>query len=247
MSSTQSTASYQGAPSVLDLRDNHLTAKSLEEVKTWSSNRIIKVKCDNPQSNHDSGSYYYSDSQLTEGILGSGRQCMAHLRNREEQTLHRQGIAAVVRELKKNRALPAYGVFLEANFKIRSILGLPLSVGALKKELAKFGSTAAPLQAQPPPSRFTQLLFGKTKEKRKSVLENVKDDLTHIFKQKNGYQRIPGEDKNNQLDWQSNPLRSDFSYQTESSNQKQQSQNKRTLNANDFSRSVLPKSEEIKK
>lgn len=181
-------------------------APSLDEVLAkWDDRDIIKHQA--PRGSNPSGSYY-SDSQQPEGLLESGRRFFAHLTDPEAQALHRDGIDAVVSDLKNKSALPVKGVIVEGDFKLRKMVGLPMAVGALKQSIAQVipraatpavppraATSAVPPQASTPATSCPSSPFslvGKTRN-RESALQIIARDLkkTFSFSGKSGYQPIP--------------------------------------------------------
>lgn len=113
-------------------------ATSFDDVlEKWDARDEIKYQKPAPGKT----GFYYSDSQQPEGFLKSGQRFLAHLVNPQAQEAHRQGIAAVLNELKQRstsadkKEARSEAALVEQAFQARKFFGQPLSVGALKASL----------------------------------------------------------------------------------------------------------------
>jgi len=216
---------YSRIPSAIP-ESNRKMASSLDEVlEKWDDRDIIKYQA--PRETNPSGSYY-SDSQQPEGLLESGRRFFAHLADPEAQALHRDGLSAVVKDLKNESAFPFKGVLVEKSFSLRKTLGQPLSVGALKQSIKQATPESTPQgasEATPQssteknssPSPFS--VFGKARniKNRESALQIVAKEVRRSlsFSERSGYQQIP-EDHDSKKSAQQSPTKqrtSSFPYQ----------------------------------
>ncbi|MCX6957869.1 MAG: hypothetical protein NT164_04965 [Verrucomicrobiae bacterium] len=193
---------YSAIPSVIPANNRKISASLDGVLKNWENRD--EIKCQNPNSSNPSA-YYYSDSQQPEGILESGKRFFAHLIDSEARALHRDGINAAVKELKNQSALPTKGTIVAEDFKMRTRLGQPLSVGALKRSIARFTSQVP--QQEPPQSTQSAAtpanpcpsspfsIFGKARnpKNREPVLRTLTTGLSfsNPLAGKNGYAPIP--------------------------------------------------------
>jgi hypothetical protein len=234
---------YSRIPSAIPENTRKMAASLDEVLETWDNRDEIKYQ--EPRPTNPSGSYY-SDSQQPEGLLESGSRFFVHLADPDARALHSQGIEAVVKDLKNQSTFPAKGVFVEGDFKLRKMLGQPLSVGALRQSIAQATPDPTTPQVPPQPTKSTDScptspfsLFGKGKNSkdRESAVEIIAKDLKGLKENfplsgKNGYQRIP-EDESSKPPAQRFPTKqrtSSYPYQARPA----LDPNKPSLQADDF-------------
>ncbi len=186
--SSQNYSNYQrGAYSAIPEQERK-TAVSLDTaIQDWDSKDEIKYH----PSERGETPYYYSDSQQPESLLGNSQRFIARLIKPEERALHRQGIEAVVNDLKNRNASLEKGNHVEKDFFVRKMLGQPLSIGALKQSLDQIETSTTSKN-----SNSSSFSLPKSRRKfrlRKSTLSTAARNfsLRNLFPGKKDYQPIP--------------------------------------------------------
>ncbi len=205
---SQGGASYQrGAYSSISTQEKKASVSLNDALEGWQNNDEIKYH----QGENGQTSYYYSDSQQPEGFLESGHRFFAHLANREAQALHRRAIDAVVKDLKTSSATSTKSAAIEQDFKLRKMLGQPLSIGALKQSLSQIEHATSPKETSslpfnifgkrgtPKVSSILQKAFSSPRSSSKKGYQSrgssiLRKSLASLLSTKHGYQRISEKD-----------------------------------------------------
>lgn len=176
---------YQEIPSIIP-EPTRRASVSLEGILTeWQDRDEIKFQQANTLSH---SGHYYTDSRQPEGVLENSRRFLARLVDFKTQSINRDGIHAVLQDLKNDPVHSSKLNSVEQDLRVRKFLGQPLSVGTLKKSLSLTAEQKTPSGHF---LRFPGLsLFGKktSSQPQETAIEAIIMNPSQA--KKKGYTRI---------------------------------------------------------